>query len=145
VPGQQPRQPKGVPIGGQWRARSRPEGVVDLRGEVPEVGVLQVLGASSGPFHWTASPENWRAQGYDEPPGMAAAATLTDGVQLWAEIRRSGGWWEWSVERSSADAGLITVGSGRARTVNEAMGAVADLAERGEQRQMSRSGAATGL
>ena len=93
----QPRQPRGVPAGGQWRAARRPEGVVDLSAR-SEVGPLQMVGTTTGPFTWSPWPDDWQ-QYTDEPPGLAAGARAGAGTRLWAEVQKADGRWAWSVER----------------------------------------------
>ena len=127
----QPRQPKGVPTGGQWRAARRPEGVVDLSAR-SEAGPLQMVGTTTGPFTWSAWPDDWQ-QYAGEPPGLAAEARAGASTRLWAEVQRTDGRWAWSVERlDEAGAGLstATVAAGESFDLLEALRAAGAAADR---------------
>ena len=127
----QPRQPKGVPTGGQWRAVQRPEGVVDLSAR-SEAGPLQMVGTTTGPFTWSAWPDDWQ-QYADAPPGLAAEARAGAATRLWAEVQRTDGRWAWSVERLDEDGRALratTVATGESFDLLEALRAAGAAADR---------------
>ena len=127
----QPRQPRGVPAGGQWRAARRPEGVVDLSAR-SEVGPLQMVGTTTGPFTWTPWPDDWQ-QHTDELPGLAAGARAGANARLWAEVQKADGRWAWSVERlveADGDLHASTVAAGESYGLLEALRAAGAAAER---------------
>ena len=135
----QPRQPRGVPAGGQWRAARRPEGVVDLSAR-SEVGPLQMVGTTTGPFTWSPWPDDWQ-QWADEPSGLAAGARAGAGTRLWAEVQKADGRWAWSVERldeAGGDLHASTVAAGESHSLLEALSAAGAAAERCDAVRSSR-------
>jgi hypothetical protein len=107
----QPRQPRGVPTGGQWRATRRP-----LGNKVAEMDEPDSLGAwvgrATGRLRWTRWPDDT-----DEVVRLRAGTGLDgdDGASLWAQVEdRGDDGYVWSIHRremGAEDAALIASGS----------------------------------
>jgi len=80
----QPRQPKGVPVGGQWRATTRPEGSVTLAGAVADRA--STLWALVGRLERGEGPQ-LEAEVASCEDGYAAAQ-LADDIQAAEQLRR---------------------------------------------------------
>lgn len=96
------------------------------------VGPLQMAGTTTGPFTWSAWPDDWQ-QYAGEPPGLAAEARAGASTRLWAEVQRTDGRWAWSVERLDEVAGgpsAATVAAGESFDLLEALQAAGATAAR---------------